>query len=171
LNARGVAAGLAAASIWGGMYVVSKVVLDVIPPFALLSVRLVLGSACLLLVLLWREGFKLSRSQAMRATLVGVVGFGVSVGLQFVGTRLSTAANAALVTSAAPAFILLFAAWLLKERIISWRLLALALATLGVLAVVDPRGAGAFTRCWLRLSAEASRCWRSASSHCWAGFR
>jgi drug/metabolite transporter (DMT)-like permease len=141
LNARGVAAGLAAASIWGGMYVVSKVVLDVIPPFALLSVRLMLGSACLLLVLLWREGFKLSRSRAVRATLVGFVGFGVSVGLQFVGTWLSTAANAALVTSASPAFILLFGAWLLKERITLRRLLALGLATLGVLAVVDPRGA------------------------------
>lgn len=36
-------AGLCAASIWGGMYVVSKVVLEVIPPFALLTTRLILG--------------------------------------------------------------------------------------------------------------------------------
>jgi drug/metabolite transporter (DMT)-like permease len=96
---------------------------------------------CLLLVVLARGGFKLSRKQAVQATLVGFVGFGVSVGLQFVGTWLSTAANAALVTSASPAFILLFGAWLLRERITASRLLALALATLGVLAVVDPRSA------------------------------
>jgi drug/metabolite transporter (DMT)-like permease len=141
LNALGVIAGLLSAGIWGGMYVVSKVVLDIISPFALLTVRLLLGSACLLLIILLRGGFKLGRHRALRATAVGFVGFGVSVGLQFVGTWLSTAANAALVTSASPAFILLFGAWLLKERITVWRLLALGLATLGVLAVVDPRGA------------------------------
>jgi drug/metabolite transporter (DMT)-like permease len=111
------------------MYVVSKVVLDVIPPFALLTVRLILGAVCLLLVVLARGGFKLSRKQAVQATL------------QFVGTWLSTAANAALVTSASPAFILLFGAWLLKERVTPSRLFALALATVGVLAVVDLRNA------------------------------
>ena len=42
-NLQGLAAGLAAASIWGGMYVVSKTALDVIPPFTLLSIRLALG--------------------------------------------------------------------------------------------------------------------------------
>ncbi len=141
MNALGVVAGLAAASIWGGMYVVSKVVLDVIPPFALLSVRLILGAVCLLVAVLIRGGFEISGRKVVQATLVGFVGFGVSVGLQFVGTWLSTAANAALVTSASPAFILLFGAWLLKERITVWRLLALVLATLGVVAVVDPRSA------------------------------
>ena len=39
----GLLSGLIAASIWGGMYVVSKVVLNVIPPFTLLSLRLILG--------------------------------------------------------------------------------------------------------------------------------
>jgi drug/metabolite transporter (DMT)-like permease len=141
MNLTGIIAGLAAASIWGGMYVVSKVVLEVIPSFTLLSIRLVLGALCLLVVVLATSGFKLSRRQALLATLVGFVGFGVSVGLQFVGTWLSTAANAALVTSASPAFILLFGAWLLRERITPRRLLALALATLGVLAVIDPRAA------------------------------
>ena len=43
----GLSAGLVAASIWGGMYVVSKVVLDVIPPFSLLTLRLFLGAISL----------------------------------------------------------------------------------------------------------------------------
>jgi drug/metabolite transporter (DMT)-like permease len=63
------------------------------------------------------------------------------VGLQFVGTALSTAANAALITSAAPAFILLFGALLLGEPVTPRRLAALALAGLGVLAVLNPTGA------------------------------
>ncbi|MEJ5223475.1 MAG: EamA family transporter [Anaerolineales bacterium] len=143
----GLLAGLAAASIWGGMYVVSKVVLEVIPPFALLTSRLVLGSAALGLVILWqRTFFSKQNSATPSGTLwpafwVGLVGYGVSLGFQFVGTKLSTASNGALVTSATPAFVLLFAALLLRERITPRRLLALVVASLGVLAVIDPRSA------------------------------
>jgi drug/metabolite transporter (DMT)-like permease len=69
---------------------------------------------------------------------VGFVGYGVSLGFQFVGTKLSTASNGALVTSTTPAFVLIFAAWLLREPVTRRRLLALAISTLGVLAVIDP---------------------------------
>lgn len=144
----GLTAGLAAASIWGGMYVVSKVVLEVIPPFALLTSRLVLGSAALGLVILWQHYFPRSNQKENNPTStlwpafwVGLVGYGVSLGFQFVGTKLSTASNGALVTSATPAFVLLFAALLLRERITPRRLLALMVASLGVLAVIDPRNA------------------------------
>ncbi|MBU2610230.1 MAG: EamA family transporter, partial [Chloroflexi bacterium] len=39
----GLLSGLTAAAIWGGMYVVSKVVMEVIPPFSLITLRLILG--------------------------------------------------------------------------------------------------------------------------------
>lgn len=136
------AAGLGAAAIWGGMYVVSKVVLEVIPPFALLSLRLLLGAASLWLVLAWqRSPLWTEAGQLWRALAVGFVGYGVSLGFQFVGTKLSTAANGALVTSATPALVLPFAALLLGEKITGRRWAAIALASLGVLAVIDPRGA------------------------------
>ncbi|MBI4771134.1 MAG: DMT family transporter [Chloroflexi bacterium] len=123
------------------MYVVSKVVLDVIPPFFLLSLRLGL-SIPLLGLLAWRRGgLRFDWDHWRPALLAGAVGYGLSLGLQFVGTRLSTAANGALVTSASPAFIVLFAAILLRERITPPRLLALLLATAGVLVVIDPRTA------------------------------
>jgi drug/metabolite transporter (DMT)-like permease len=48
----GLLSGLIAASIWGGMYVVSKIVLDVIPPFTLLSLRLILGAVVLGIIIL-----------------------------------------------------------------------------------------------------------------------
>jgi len=137
----GILAGLGAASIWGGMYVVSKVVLDVIPPFALVSLRLVLGAGCLFVILAIQRGFKATPSARISAILVGLVGYGISLGLQFVGTKMSTAANASLVTSASPAFIILFGALLLKENVTAARLGALALATIGVVAVIDPRTA------------------------------
>jgi drug/metabolite transporter (DMT)-like permease len=137
----GLLCGLGAASIWGGMYVVSKVVLEIIPPFALVSIRLVLGILTLAIVL-WLRGFpNLTRRRFLQVLGVGFVGYGVSLSLQFLGTKLSTAANGSLVTSATPAFVLVFAALLLKERITRLRLISLILATLGVVAVIDPRSA------------------------------
>ena len=59
----GLSCGLAAASIWGGMYVVSKVVLNVIPPFTLLAIRLILGALALGLVVAFRGKSNLTRIQ------------------------------------------------------------------------------------------------------------
>jgi drug/metabolite transporter (DMT)-like permease len=140
-SAAGLAAGLAAASIWGGMYVVSKVVLEVVPPFALLTARLALGILALGIVIALRPRAALTAGQAAQFFLVGVVGYGVSLGFQFVGTKLSTASNGSLVTSATPAFVLLFAPLLLGEKITPRRALALLVSTIGVAAVIDPRNA------------------------------
>jgi drug/metabolite transporter (DMT)-like permease len=137
----GLLAGLTAASIWGGMYVVSKVVLEVVPPFALLTTRLVLGIAALGVVIAARPKVRMTRRQFWQIFLVGFVGYGVSLAFQFVGTKLSTASNGSLVTSATPAFVLLFAPILLGEKITSRRLIALVVSTLGVAAVIDPRTA------------------------------
>jgi drug/metabolite transporter (DMT)-like permease len=137
----GLLCGLGAASIWGGMYVVSKVVLEIIPPFSLVTLRLLLGAITLAIVLFIRGFPTISRQQIAQVLGVGFVGYGVSLSLQFLGTKLSTAANGSLVTSATPAFVLLFAWILLGERITARRLLSLLLATLGVIAVIDPRSA------------------------------
>ena len=140
-NIIGLLCGLGAASIWGGMYVVSKVVLEIIPPFSLVTLRLVLGAVTLAIILLIKGFPRISRSQVVQVLGVGFVGYGMSLSLQFLGTKMSTAANGSLVTSATPAFVLLFAWMLLRERITGRTMLALFLATLGVIAVIDPRSA------------------------------
>lgn len=137
----GLLCGLGAASIWGGMYVVSKVVLEVIPPFTLLAIRLILGALALGCMAVFQRKTKLTKNQFRNSFLVGIVGYGISLGFQFVGTKLSTASNAALVTSATPAFILLFAPYLLNEKVTFRGVLALAISSLGVVAVIDPRTA------------------------------
>ena len=135
---RGAIYGLLAAAIWGGMYVVSDVVLKVIPPFTLLTIRLLSG-AIVLLAIRWgtANGPWPAAREALRLMGVGFVGFGVSVSAQFVGTDLSTAINGALVTSASPAFILIFAAVILRERLTVQRIAAVGLATVGVLFIID----------------------------------
>jgi len=140
-SAFGLVAGLSAAAIWGGMYVVSKAVMAVIPPFLLLTSRLLLGILTLYIVIALSGGLKVSKRQFWQIFSIGFVGYGISLGFQFVGTNLSTASNGSLVTSATPAFVLVFAALLLKERITWRRMLALLVASLGVVAVIDPRTA------------------------------
>jgi drug/metabolite transporter (DMT)-like permease len=137
----GLFAGIIAASIWGGMYVVSKVVLETIPPFSLLTLRLALGAITLLPFIVRDGGIQMRPKQTLQVLGIGFIGYGVSLGFQFIGTKLSTAANGALVTSATPAFVILFAAWFLKERITPRRIAALVIATVGVLLVIDPRAA------------------------------
>ena len=124
------------------MYVVSKVVLEVIPPFALLTIRLVLGCLSLGAVIWFRKSrTSFTRKGFWQSFLVGVMGYGISLGFQFTGTKLSTASNGSLITSATPAFVLLFAFFLLREKITSRQIFALAVSTLGVLTVIDPRTA------------------------------
>jgi drug/metabolite transporter (DMT)-like permease len=123
------------------MYVVSKVVLDVIPPFTLLTIRLVMGALVLAAVTLLSGKKNFGRDHFRSSLLVGFVGYGISLAFQFVGTKLSTASNGALVTSATPAFVLLFAPLLLNERPTARHVIALIASTLGVLAVIDPRRA------------------------------
>src|SRR5690606_12998295 len=157
----GLIAGLTAASIWGGMYVVSKVVLEVIPPFSLLTLRLIMGAMTLAIVIYFRnlkanashrvhrdkekknsavsvaKPFNITKELFWTSFWVGFLGYGISLGFQFVGTKLSTASNGALVTSATPAFVLIFAPFILGEKTTPRRVIALVVATLGVLAVIE----------------------------------
>lgn len=142
----GLSAGLAAASIWGSMYVVSKLVMTAVPPFTLLTLRLIIGATSLGIVIFFRNQRRAaepasSNHRFKKSFLVGVIGYGISLGFQFVGTDLSTASNGVLVTASTPAFVLLFAPSLLGEKATAKRITALVISTLGVIAVIDPRTA------------------------------
>lgn len=138
---RGAFYGITAASIWGSMYVVSDLVLEVVPAFTLLSMRIVLA-LLVLLPLYARQGGKLPGARRMPSLLlVGFVGIGISLGAQFVGTELSTAVNGALVTSASPAFVVFFAILILKEKLTLMRISAVVMASAGVLIILDPASA------------------------------
>ncbi len=140
-------AGLGAAAIWGGMYVVSKYVLGYVPPLTLVLLREVIGAATLGLAMALTRPPAVRRRDLPLMVLLGFVGLFVSIVAQFAGTRLSTAANGALITSATPSFLVLFAWPILGERLTPARIAGLALATGGVLVTVltgEPdRAAGA----------------------------
>ena len=124
-----------ATSIWGGMYVVTDVVLEVVPPAVLLVLRYALALLVLGGVFAIRRERSIARRDWGEIALIAFVGFGVSLLAQFGGTELSTAAAGAVITSATPAFIIVFAWPLLREAPAPAKLAGLALATVGVLVV------------------------------------
>jgi len=141
---RGYCALAAAASIWGGMYVVSKYTLDFIPPFTLLWLRYVTGFLALYPLAARQQKTPLTLTDHRAFLAIGFIGNFVSVGLQFIGTRLSSAHNGAILTSSSPAFILLFAWIMLGERLTARKLFSILLASIGVVIVVgwDPSASG-----------------------------
>lgn len=123
------------------MYVVSDVTLLAIPPFTLLTLRILLGLVVLLPLDRAKGRALPDRRTTMSLLGIGALGMGISLGAQFVGTDLSTAVNGALVTSASPAFVVLFALVLLREKLTAWRLAAVLLASAGVLVILNPASA------------------------------
>lgn len=138
-RADGLLAPLAAAAIWGGMYVVSKWGFAQVPPLALVAARALLGVAVLLPVVRatkpardfsWRDW----RGFAGLAVLLAV-----SLSAQFVGTDLTTAAQGSLVTVLTPVFTVALGVVVLEESFGARKTAGTALALLGTALVLAGR--------------------------------
>jgi len=126
-----------AASIWGGMYVVSKLVLTFISPIELVWLRYVVALLTLGLIgFATRQSWRIQRKHIPLVLSIGVIGYFISIWAQFAGTQLSSAQMGAVITSATPAFMVIFARILLREKITARKALSVCLATIGVLLIV-----------------------------------
>ncbi|MDD2621042.1 MAG: DMT family transporter [Syntrophomonadaceae bacterium] len=127
-----------AASIWGGLYVVSKYALDTIPPFTLLFIRYLLAFV-LLAIICWIKGIEIIPASDRKILFqIGFIGYFVSIAAQFVGTKLSTAHMGAVITTLSPIFLSIFAIILLREKLSRQQFIAMTLATIGVIVVMNP---------------------------------
>jgi len=131
-----------AASLWGGMYVVSKYVLDFIPPLTLVWLRYIIGFVFLFAIL---KAFRIKNKDCCAAikksdwlliTWIGFIGYCVSISFQFIGTKLSDAHTGSLITSATPAFIVIFAKFVLKEKLTVRKIISVILASSGVVILI-----------------------------------
>ena len=126
-----------AASIWGGVYVVSKVVLEVLPALEVIWLRYLLAIVSLAIFGTLRgENWRLPSNLWLLVGAIGLIGYFLSIWTQFVGTHLSTAQMGSVITSATPAFMVLFARLILNESITWRKTVSLLLATAGVLLIV-----------------------------------
>lgn len=119
------------------MYVVSKIVLTVIPPLELVWFRYLVALVALVsATLITRQSWKIQRRFIPLIISIGVIGYFISIWAQFAGTQLSSAQMGAVITSATPAFMVIFARIILKEKLTLRKGLSVCLATIGVLLIV-----------------------------------
>ncbi|PAD44134.1 EamA family transporter [Bacillus sp. 7520-S] len=126
-----------ASSIWGGMYVVVKVVVSVIPPLELVWLRYLVAIPALLAIgLFTKQNWRIQKRDLMLIVAIGVIGYAISIVAQEAGTMLSTAQMGAIITSSTPAFMVIFAWLILKERMILKQGVSICLATMGVFLII-----------------------------------
>ncbi|WP_369888235.1 DMT family transporter [Bacillus halotolerans] len=126
-----------AVSIWGGMYVVVKVVVSVIPPLELVWMRYAVAILALLIIgLVKKLSWRIHKRDLLLIIAIGIIGNTISIVTQEVGTNLSSAQMGAIITSSTPAFMVIFARLLLKERLNVKKGISVALATIGVFMIV-----------------------------------
>lgn len=125
------------ASLWGGMYVASKYALDIIPPFTLLFLRYILAS---LILIGWCQKKRITilpKRNKLLMFQIGFMGCFLSVALQFIGTKLSSAHLGSVLTTLSPVFQSIFAVILLKEKASMRQVLSMVLSFLGVFVITD----------------------------------
>ena len=126
-----------ASSIWGGMYVVVKIVVAVIPPLELVWMRYLIALVALVIIgLVTRQNWRIKRRHFGIIIAIAIIGYVISIVTQETGTMLSTAQMGAIITSTTPAFMVLFASLILKERLTLKKAISVSLATIGVITIV-----------------------------------
>lgn len=123
--------------IWGGMYVVVKIVVSVIPPLELVWMRYVVAIVALLVIgFITRQNWRIEKRYFFLIVAIGLIGNTISIVAQETGTMLSTAQMGAIITSSTPAFMVVFARLILKEQLTLKKGISVLLATIGVLFIV-----------------------------------
>ena len=126
-----------AASIWGAMYVVVKVVVEVIPPFELVWMRYFIAALTLLgIAFVTKQSFYFAKKDWALLFIIALIGNTISIVTQEMGTMYSNAQMGAIITATTPAFMVVFARFILKERITWKKCLSIGLATAGVFIIV-----------------------------------
>src|SRR2546428_5243119 len=137
---------LAANIVYATSYVVTRLVLDDVPPMTLALLRLVLGAA--VLVPLARRGATapiprgLTPGQGARVFWMGALGFAAAFALSHWGIARSSATNAALLIVVEPLTLVVLGPLLLGERLTRREAAGAALAVAGAVLVVLNRVPG-----------------------------
>ncbi|SDM70856.1 Permease of the drug/metabolite transporter (DMT) superfamily [Halogranum gelatinilyticum] len=125
---------LAAATLWGGMYVVSKWGFGLVPPLTLGFLRVALGAA-VLYPLVRRRDVTVEPDDYRGFVLLG--GWvTATIATQFVGTELTNASQGSLLTVLTPVCTVLLGVAVLDERLTRGKTVGIALATLGTVVVI-----------------------------------
>lgn len=122
--------------IWGISFIYVKIALREISATTLIVLRYAVG-ALMVGLFAWQRGdlMRLSPSDLPGLALVGAIGITLQQLLQVSGQVTADAGVAAFLAATAPAFTVLLAAAWLRERLHSWQILGVVLASGGGIAV------------------------------------
>lgn len=131
---------LGACFLWAISFVATKIALESVPPLTVVSLRLLIASACFLPILVMGERWKTVTHRATLFKLFGLslFGAGLHYGFQTVGLQTTNASNASVYVATGPITILLLAVAFLGEKLTSRKLIGIAIAIAGVLIVMGP---------------------------------
>lgn len=119
-------------SAWGSLYVMSKFVLGNVPTFTALFIRFAIAGLVLSVILKKRGAMKIRKEDYKYIFLIGFFGYFISLGAQFIGTKLTNASLASLINSMNPITITIFASILLKEKITLRNIISIIIVLIGV---------------------------------------
>jgi drug/metabolite transporter (DMT)-like permease len=137
---------IATTSIWGSLYVVTRIVLASLAPFTLLFFRYFIAAIALGIVIKTR-GTRTGKTVIEKGDyrylfFIGIVGYCLSVGAQIFGTKYAGASVASLINSMNPVCIILFAVLILRERLTVNKVIAVAAAVTGAYIILGGAGPG-----------------------------
>jgi drug/metabolite transporter (DMT)-like permease len=131
---------IAACFLWAVSFVATKVALTAAPPLTVVSLRLLVASACFLPLLVVTGRWRRIRpgSDLLRLAGLSLFGAGLHYGFQTVGLQTTNASNASVYVATGPITILLLGWLFLGERLSGRKLAGIAVAVVGVLIVMGP---------------------------------
>jgi len=161
---------LAAAALWGGMFVVSKWSFALVPPVTLGFFRVALGAVALWLGLRATAGDGPGTDRPSRDDWPALVGLGgwvtVTIVAQFLGTDLTNASQGSLLTVLTPIFVVVLGAAVLGERVTAVKTVGITLAAVGTAVVV----AGQYDLGHIAVGNAAGVALLVVASFAWAGY-
>jgi drug/metabolite transporter (DMT)-like permease len=124
--------------VWGASFIATKVALGEVSPVTVVWLRFGIGVILLGLVALKRRQLTLpSRKELPYFALLGFIGIAFHQWLQSTGLVTAQASTTAWIVATTPIFMALLGWSLLREKLTPYQVLGIALATIGVFAVVS----------------------------------
>ncbi|MGA0598058.1 DMT family transporter [Enterovirga sp. CN4-39] len=161
LSARSVAAMLLLAVMWGLSIPVTKLGLETMPPLTLTALRFVVAVPLLFLLVVGRQRLPWRAFPSVAA--LGILGISVGQVAQSFGVQGTSASAGTIISATIPVFVVIFAAFRLKQAVTARQQVGLVAAFAGIALVAignGPEGAQAASTSlsgavWLLLSAVA----------------
>lgn len=128
---------LGANLIYGVNYIIAKGIMpDKIGPSSFVFIRLLFATPLFWLLKSFVIKERVAKSDMLRLVLCGFLGAAANQLLFFHGINLTSPVDASIIMTAVPVIVLVFSAFLLKERITKQKLLGIAIGGIGALALI-----------------------------------